>query len=245
MRRHCRVGVAHPFRDAPVHRPVQQGLGYGGAASLGLGDINELAAPGVEAMHQRQHYGGHGMFAGGVIGIGDFGHYRAAVAVAGDVGQAGGALGGRPRGAEVGPRPLKPVAGGRHHNDVRSDLAQVAVFQPEVADDAGGEVFGEYVRNGDQFPQHGAAFRAAQIQGQAQFVAVLLVEIGAPVPEIARHFVLIQGIGAVALQPLHRFQADDLRAHIGQPFHCRGDGNELPHFDDADALQRPGHSHIR
>ena len=192
-------------------------------------------------MDQGQHYGGYGMLAGGVVGVGDFGHHWGAVRVAGHIGQAGGAFGSGAGGAEVGPGAGESVAGGGDHNNVGADLAQVGVFQAEVSDDAGGEVFGENVGDGDEFPQHGAAGVAAQVQGQSQLVPVLFVEIGAPVPEIAGHFVMIEGVGAVAFEPLDGFQADDFGAHIGQPFHCGGDGDELAHFYDANALQQPGH----
>ena len=239
--RHRRVAVANAFHHPPVHRPVQQRFGDGGAASLGLRHINKLPAPGVEPMHQRQHHGGHRMLPGGVVRIGDFGHHRPAVRVAGDGGQPGRALGGRPGGAEVGPRTRKAVPGGRHHNYVRADPAQLFVLQPEVADDPGRKVLRENVGHGNQLPQDGAPLIPAQIQRQPQLVAVLLVKIGAPVPEIARHLVVIQRIGAVAFQPLHRLQPDNLRPHISQPLHRRGNGDELPHFHNANALQRPAH----
>ena len=239
--RHGRVFVAQAFLNSPVDRPVQQRLRDGRAASLRLRHVDELALPGIETVHQRQHHGSDGVFSRRVVGVGDLRHHRPAFLVARHVGQTRRAFGGRPGRAEVRPRPVKPVAGGRHHDYVGANLAQVVVLQPEVTDHSRREVLGEHVGYCDQVAQHFPPLVAAQVQRQPQLVAVLLVEVGPPIPEIPVHVVVVQRVGPVAFQPLHRFQADDFRAHVGQPLHRRRYGDQLPHLDDAYALQRSRH----
>ena len=178
------------------------------------------------------------MLSGGVIDIGNFGHHRRAAGVAGGVGQAGGALGGRAGGAEVGPRAAIAVAGGRHHNDVGLDAPQVSVFQTKLLDDAGREILGEHIGDGNQPAQQIQPLGVAQFQGEAQLVAVLFVEIGAAIPESALDFVAVNRIAAIAFQAAHRLQPDDLRAHIGQQFHGVGNGDELSHLHHPQAVQR-------
>ena len=242
MGRHGGVLVAHARHGAAVGRVVHQYFGDGGAGGLGLGDVHELALAGAQPVHQGGHDGEDRVLAGGVVGIGYLGHHRRPAEVAGLVGQTRRTFGGRAGGAEVGPRPVEPVAGGRHHDDVRLYFAEVLVFQTEVLDHPGGEILGENVGNGDQLAKNPEALRFAQVQGDAQFVAVLLVEIGALVPELAGDVVLIDRVAAVALQPAGGLQADDLGAHVGQQFHGKGDGDELAHLDDPDAFQWGGHA---
>ena len=112
---------------------------------MGLGDVHELALAGAQPVHQSGHHGEDGVLAGGVVSVGNLGHHRLTAKVAGLVGQARRALGGRAGRTVVGPGAVEPVASGRHHDDVRFYLLEVLVFQAEILDHTGREIFGENI----------------------------------------------------------------------------------------------------
>ena len=141
MGRHHRVGVADADGIAPVGGEIQQRLGDGRRRRLGLRHINKLPLPGLQTAHQGGHYRENRMLPGGVIHIGNFRHHRRPILVAGGIGQPRGALGSRAGGPEVGPRAGKPITRGRHHYDVGLDPAQLIIFQPEIFNHPGREIF--------------------------------------------------------------------------------------------------------
>ena len=170
-------------------------------------------------MDQRRHHREHSVLGAGIVGVGDLRHHRGTVPISGNVGQSRRTLGGWAGSAKVGPGSGKAVAGGGYHDDVGLEPAQVFVFQPEVLDDPRGKVLGEHIADAHQLPQQFQAAWMVQVQGNAQLIAVLLVEVGPPIPELPLNVVLKQRVGSVALQPLAGLQPDDLRPHVCQHLH--------------------------
>ena len=242
--RHARIAVADPGLCPSVGGEVQEGLGHRGAGGLSLGYVDKLALAGAQAVHQGRHHREHRLLGGGVVGIGNLRQQRRSVGIAGHVNQARRSLGGRTGGPEIGPGTGETVARGRHHDDVRLDAAQVFVFQMEVSDGPGREILREHIADGNQVLQDFHAGGVGQVQGDAQLVAVMLVEIGPPVPELSFGFVLVESVAAVAFQSLARFQADDLGPHVGQHLHGPRDSDELSHLDDPHSGQRTGQIHV-
>ena len=80
------------------------------------------------------------------------------------------------------------------------------------------------------------SFGFAEVKRYAKLIAVLFVEVGAFVPELAGDIVLVDRVASVAFEPVGGLQADDLGAHVRQHLHGEGDGDELTHLDDTDAF---------
>ena len=74
-----------------------------------------------------------------------------------------------------------------------------------------------------------------QFEGEAVLVAVLLVEVCGAVPVASFAAVAVHGACAVVVEAGARLDADDLSAHVAEQLDGVRDGDELPHFDDADA----------
>ena len=68
---HARVAVADPGFGASIGRKVEKRFRHRGAGGLGLRYVHELALAGAEAVHQSSHNREHGLFAGGVVGVGN------------------------------------------------------------------------------------------------------------------------------------------------------------------------------
>ena len=81
------------------------------------------------------------------------------------------------------------------------NVAQVGVFQAKISNDAGGEILGEHVADGNQTVEQCQTLWVRQVQRDAQLVAVLLVEIGPTIPELSMNFVLVDRVASIALQP--------------------------------------------
>ena len=118
MRRHVPVPVADSPREPAVHSVVHQRLGRCGAGGLGLGHVHELAPAGARPVNQRRDYREHGVFGGGVVGIGHLGQLRRPSLVPCGVAQSRRRFRGRPYRAECGPRPGEAVAGRRHEDHI-------------------------------------------------------------------------------------------------------------------------------
>ena len=239
--RHGGVLIAHARSRSSVSREIHQDFRDGGTGGLSLGDVDELTLAGAQPVHQRGHNREDGMFAGGVVGIGYLGHNRVPADIGRLVGEARRAFGGRPGSPKVCPRAVEPIAGGRHHDDVRLNLLEVFVFKAEVLNHPRGEILGKEVGHRDQILEYLKSFGFAEVKGYAKFVAVLFVEVGAFVPELAGDIVLVDRVASVAFEPAGGLQADDLGAHVRQHLHGEGDGDELAHLDDTDAFQGTGH----
>ena len=148
------------------------------------------------------------------------------------------------------------VGGHSQHNDTWVDFAHHIVGYAELVHRFGDVVLNECVADGDEALEDVNAAWLEQIHGDAQFVAPVRVEEGVAVPWAGAGFAaghsgyesgqplndLFGRVGHIAArdgrQPPDGFQADDLRAHIGEQ---RGAVCSRPyhgHVQDAYALKR-------
>jgi hypothetical protein len=75
-----------------------------------------------------------------------------------------------------------PVAGHRHEDDSRVGGAQILVVEPQLADDVRAVVLEDDVGDGSQPQRQLAAALRLQIDGAAELVAVVVVEVGGLIP---------------------------------------------------------------
>ena len=130
------------------------------------------------------------------------------------------------------------VTGGGEHDNVGPDLSQVLVFHLEVVHHTGGEVLTEDITDGHQGPEEALAPVSAQVYRDSQLVSVLVVEVGAPVPELVAWGVFVENRVPVGVQPCTRLKPDNLRTHVHEQLTEVGDSQELAHLDDSYTLKR-------
>ena len=121
-------------------------------------------------------------------------------------------------------------------------MAQVFVLQLEVTHDTRREVLGEDIADANQFAQGCDAVVVIEFEGEAVLVSVLLVEICGAVPMASLAPVLVHRAGAVVIKASARLNADYLRAHVAEQFDGVRDGDELSHFDYANACEWQRHT---
>ena len=117
-------------------------------------------------------------------------------------------------------------------------MTQVFVLQIEVSHDARREVFGEDIADANQFAQGVNAILVVEFERETIFVAILLVEVCRAVPVVSIASVIVERASAVVVEARARLDADYLRAHVAEQFHGVWDGDELSHFDYANACER-------
>ena len=130
----------------------------------------------------------------------------------------------------------------RDIDDVRLDRLELVVAEAPALQDALGEVFADDVRNADQLPQEFFAALGAQVQRDAIFVGVVIVEATAEID--ASTFVdewwdAAQDVPAPLADRV--FDADDLGTERGEPFGRPGARQLAGEVTDAKRRQCLGH----
>ena len=254
--RHAVVVVALGAGRLAGHLVAEQVLAEEGDHALGLGELDDLALAGPPELEEGEG-GGVGAVEGGdgvgeedVLGLG-----RVGVAVAADVGVAGGAFEVGAEGAVVGVGAGEAVSGHAEHDDIGLDGAEGVVVDAELVDGGRRVVLDHDVGDGDELLEDLDALLLLEVDGHAHLVLGVALEERPAVEVAAGHGEVGIGVDPVAhgvdvglrrpgeapagagLEHLEGLDADALGAPIGEVARGVGPGEDEGQVGDADALE--------
>src|SRR5208283_2154918 len=214
VRRHHEVVITVAHRFAPRHFVHQQPFRHQRERGLELRLIDILSLARERAPGQRRQDREGPKDASIGIGIGDPDFGRIAVAIAGAKEHPGSRGGGGAIADKAFERTGLAIAGHRDHDEVRLELAQLVVTEPELVHHAGGEVVGHDVAMLDQLAGDRDRVRIGEIHQDAFLALIVLVEVARAVgPHDA---VGERGEGPRHARPERALILDHFRAEIGE-----------------------------
>ena len=172
-------------------------------------------------------------------------HHRRQIGCAGHTRQAGTLFQGGAVGAYVPPSGAAAEGRHGHHHQIRLDLDQIGIGQPEFGQHALGIILDHRIRPGHQAAQQVGAFRAGEVERDAGFVAVQHVEPHALFIQMRRHAVGRVIRAAPPIRVGAALHLDDLGAKIGQLAGGERPGPAHRQIDHPQARQRQAGADFR